>query len=145
MMLRRRACIVLLAKRLLFSSDECEQENMWPPSDFVGYHLILKEAILSFWSHRIVFPYFVGQFYLEFQFLQWKFIITLFVLWVFVIVVYFIFVNSCWVFLASVLLMWQGVYWEYSLLVFVYIVNISPSLTVIINSLLLFHIGKNII
>lgn len=145
-MLRRRACIVLLAKRLLFSSDECEQENMWPPSDFVGYHLIiLKEAILSFWSHRIVFPYFVGQFYLEFQFLQWKFIITLFVLWVFVIVVYFIFVNSCWVFLASVLLMWQGVYWEYSLLVFVYIVNISPSLTVIINSLLLFHIGKNII
>jgi len=149
--LRRSAYIVLVAKRLHFSSDECEQENMVPPRPpvTVGYHLMIpKEAILSFWFHEIVFPYFLGHFYLEFQFLQWKFIITLFVLWAFVVVVavfLFHFVNSCWVFLASVLLMWQGLYWEYSLLAFLYIVNISPNLSLIIYSLLLFNIGKNVI
>lgn len=94
--LRRRAYIVLLAKRLHFSSNECERENMLPsphPTPVtVGYHLmILKEASLSFWLHEIVFPYFLGHFYLEFQFLQWKFIITLFVLWAFVVVVVAVF------------------------------------------------------
>lgn len=33
--LRRRAYIVLLVKRLHFSSDECEQENMLPPPQWL--------------------------------------------------------------------------------------------------------------
>lgn len=69
---KRRTYILLLAKRLHFSSDECEQKSMLPP-------VILGTIVL--WPCKKPSCPGLGQFYSEFQFLWWKVAITFSVLW----------------------------------------------------------------
>lgn len=110
------------------------------PAVVAGYHLmILREALLVLlvtWDNT--FPYCLGQFDLEFRLLQGQVLITLSVLWDLGRFL-FVFVDSCWLLLIYLLLMWQELYWGYNLTC-LYIMNMSPSLSLIIYSFLLFNI-----
>lgn len=126
---KRRTYILLLAKRLHFSSDECEQKSMLPP-------VILGTIVL--WPCKKPSCPGLGQFYSEFQFLWWKVAITFSVLWG--VLFYFFFCQ----FLLDIIfiwLMWQELYWGQNLL---YIMNMSPSVS-LTYSLLLFNTEKIII